>query len=523
MIIASLILAPAIAGLASLFLRSRSGRRALLVATALGHAGLTLAVWSHPPAPVMDGWLAIDSLGLLFLSTVSALFLASAIYGIGYLRREEHARHVDLDESMLFSNEPEAVFIACLLFFLSAMTLVTVCQHFGLLWVGVEATTLASGPLIYFHRHHRSLEATWKYLLICSVGIALALLGNFLLAVAAGAGGEGDSALVSSNLLKHAGQLDPIWLKTAFLFFLVGYGTKMGLAPLHMWLPDAHSEAPSLVSALLSGALLNCAFLGILRAHRLCVAAGEGAFSGGLLVVFGLLSMAIAAVFIIRQTDFKRMLAYSSVEHMGILALGVGLGGAGVYGAFLHAFNHSFTKAALFLAAGNILAAYRTKRIADVRGVSRLLPVTGALWIAGFLSITGSPPFGTFLSEFTILKAALDQDQNVVAALYLVFLSLIFIGMVNIMTSMAQGVPPDEQTETARRESWSEIAAPGVLVALVLFLGLCVPSWMNGTLTKATDGFAVHSVMDSASTEDARPANEVLAAAHRDSQRRGIE
>ena len=190
------------------------------------------------------------------------------------------------------------------------------------------------------------------------------------------------------------------WLKAAFIFLLVGYGTKMGLAPLHTWLPDAHSEAPSVVSALLSGALLNCAFLAILRVHTGLRGGRAWARSRReLLRLFGLFSMAVAAVFILGQTDYKRMLAYSSVEHMGILALGVGLGGAGSFGALLHAVNHSLAKAMLFLLAGNILAAYRTKATAEVRGMARVLPVTGALWIAGFLAITGSPPFGPFVSR----------------------------------------------------------------------------------------------------------------------------
>ena len=489
MLIAGLILIPALAGLAAIFWRSRAGRRALLVAAAAAHAALTAGVWARTPEPILHGWLAVDPLGRLFLTIVSVLFLASAVYAVGYLRREERDRHVDAQEGFLFTNEPEAIFIGCLLLFLSAMTLVTACQHFGLLWVGVEATTLASAPLIYFHRHHRSLEATWKYILICSVGIALALLGNFLLAVAARGAGDGSAGLLAGSLLGHAAGLDARWLKAAFLFFLVGYGTKMGLAPLHTWLPDAHSEAPSLVSALLSGALLNCAFLGILRAHQLCVAAGEAAFSQGLLVVFGLVSMGVAAVFIVRQADFKRMLAYSSVEHMGVLALGVGLGGAGVFGAMFHAFNHSFTKAALFLAAGNILAAYRTKSVRDVRGVLGVLPVTGALWVAGFLSATGSPPFGTFLSEFTILKAGLDQGRVVVAVLYLVFLSLIFIGMVNIVLRMAQGEPSAEGDEGSR-EPWWQFASPAVLLAGVLALGLYVPPQLDQSLKQVSAGFA---------------------------------
>ena len=360
-------------------------------------------------------------------------------------------------------NFPEAVFAGCLLLFLATMTLVSVSRHLGLMWVGVEATTLASAPLIYFHRHHRSLEATWKYLLICSVGIALALLGNFFVAVAARSAGGPMIHLTIDDLVAHAGSLNPLWLKAAFLFFLVGYGTKMGLAPLHTWLPDAHSEAPSVVSALLSGALLNCAFLTILRAHSLLSAAGLAGFSSDLLVLFGLISMAVAAVFILGQADFKRMLAYSSVEHMGILSLGIGIGGVATFGAMLHAVNHSLTKAMLFLAAGNILALYRTKSTIRVRGVLRTLPATGVLWLAGFLAIVGSPPFGPFLSELTILKGVLDAGRPLVAVAYLSALAIVFVGMATIFLRMAYGPPPaalcgdgSPECPAARREPlWS--------------------------------------------------------------------
>jgi hydrogenase-4 component F len=236
------------------------------------------------------------------------------------------------------------------------------------------------------------------------------------------------------------------------ILFLVGYGTKMGLAPLHTWLPDAHSEAPSVVSALLSGALLNCAFLGILRVQQVCAAAGIAAFGQELLVGFGLLSMAVAAVFIPGQSDYKRMLAYSSIEHMGILALGVGVGGGGTFGALLHAVGHAATKAMLFLTAGNILAAYRTKSTAEVRGVLRVLPVSGALWVIGFFAITGSPPFGPFLSELTILRAMLDQGHPWIAAMFLALLAVIFVGMAGIVLEMAQGAPAPEMAGPAHRE-----------------------------------------------------------------------
>jgi len=473
--IAALVLIPALAGLAAFFLRSTEWRRTLLVATAAAQAALTAACWWLRPQPVLHGWLALDAPGLLFLSITSALFLAAAIYAAGYLRCESGHRVTDEEEGFLFDNAPEATFVGCLMVFLSAMTLVTVSQHFGLLWIAIEATTLASAPLIYFHRHHRSLEATWKYLLICSVGIALALLANFFLGVSAAKPGGSAPALVLGELVQQAGRLQTTWLKAAFILFLVGYGTKMGLAPLHTWLPDAHSESPSVISALLSGALLNCAFLGIVRVQQVCVAAGQAAFGQDMLVGLGLISMAVAAVFILGQTDYKRLLAYSSVEHMGILALGVGLGGAGAFGAMLHAVNHSLTKAMLFFVAGNILALYQTKTIGQVRGVLRVTPVTGMLWLGGFLAITGTPPFGPFLSEFTILKAAFDQGHGWVGGLYLVLLALIFIGMATAFLGMAQGQPQKAPGVADRGDRWWETGPPAVLGALVLLLGLYIP------------------------------------------------
>jgi len=483
--IPALLLIPTLAGLVAYFVRANAPRRMLLVLAGVAHATLTGATWVAEPAPWWGGWLGLDGLGRLFLSITSVLFLAAAVYAAAYLRREMPRGREDFEEGFLFDNAPEATFTACLLLFLAAMTLVTTSQAFGLLWIAVEATTLASAPLIYFHRHHRSLEATWKYLLICSVGIALALLGNFFLAVAASGHGITSVGLVLPDLLHGASDLRVAWLRAAFLLFLVGYGTKVGLAPLHTWLPDAHSEAPSVVSALLSGALLNCALLGIMRAQQVCAAAGQAAFGQGLLIGFGLLSMAVAAVFIPGQSDYKRMLAYSSVEHMGILTLGLGLGGAATFGSMLHAVNHSLTKAALFLVAGNILAAYRSKSADDVRGVLRTLPVSGVVWVAALFAITGSPPFGSFTSELTILKAALDQGRATVAITYLALLAVIFVGMATAVLGMAQGAPNDARVPTARREPLLSVAPAVALVAVVLLLGLYIPPVVRSAIENA--------------------------------------
>ena len=494
--ILALILVPAIAGIVAFTIRDHRLRRALLVTTATAHTSLTAVaafggvvvapvqgsvnLGSVVVEPVRAGWLVLDGVGLLFLGITSALFMVASLYTVGYLARESTEEHRDSEEGLLFSNAPEAVFSGCFLFFLSTMTLVTVSHHFGLLWVGIEATTLTTAPLIYFHRHHRSLEAAWKYLLICSVGIALALLGNFFLAVGATREGGGQDPLVLSVLLGNPSHMNVPWLKGAFLCLLVGYGTKMGLAPMHTWLPDAHSEAPSVISALLSGALLNCAFLGILRAQQVLSAAGQAQFGQELLVGFGLVSMGLAAAFIVRQADYKRMLAYSSVEHMGVLALGVGLGGAATFGAMLHAVNHSLAKAMLFLVAGNILALYRTKSADRVRGVSRMLPISGFLWVAGFLAITGSPPFGPFLSEFTILNAALSQQRVGVAVAYLSMLALVFVGMTTIFIRMAQGSPPEAASRP--REPVLAILPPAILAIPVLVLGVYIPPPLSRAL-----------------------------------------
>ncbi len=478
-----LIVLPAVAGIVAFLLPSDGMRRLLLVSVAFVHCALSLSTWFIAPAPLLGTWLAEDALGKLVETLTSVLFFAVSFYALAYLREERNQSHSDFEEGFIFSNAREASFTGCLLLFLAAMTLVAVSQQLALLWVAIEATTLASAPLIYFHRHHRSLEATWKYLLICSVGIALALLGVFFLAVAATNPDGSTTSMVVADLRSSARHLNLPWLKAAFVLLLVGYGTKMGLAPFHTWLPDAHSEAPSVASALLSGALLNCAFLGILRTQEICVAGGLSAFTDELLLVFGLLSMAVAAVFISGQTDYKRMLAYSSVEHMGILAVGVGLGGAAVFGATLHMVNHSLTKAMLFLVAGNILAVYRTKSTEGVSGALSVLPFSGALWLLGFFAITGSPPFGPFLSEFTILKAALDQGQILVAAIYLLLLAVIFAAMAGPALSMAQGAPKAQITAPPR--SMLLRGAPAMLAVGVLVFGVYVPPALTHVLQEA--------------------------------------
>ena len=498
--IAALMLLPLAAGILAFIIRNDKARRALLLWTAKGHFLLTaLMVYLQAaygivfdlhagfiPAlyPRVSGavWFAYDALGVLFLGITSLLFLGASHYAVTYLAAEKRDPGEDADVGFIFNNAPEAVFTGCLLLFLAAMTAVTASRHMGLLWASVEATTLLSAPLIYFHRHKRSLEATWKYLLICSVGIALALMGNLFLGAAGLKGGAG---LDLAGLLSKAGTLDKPLLKAAFLFLFVGYGTKMGLSPFHTWLPDAHSEAPAVVSALLSGALLNCAFLGILRVNSVCASAGLAAFTGGILILFGLFSILTAALFMLGQRDYKRLLAYSSIEHMGILALGIGLGGGAVLGAILGALSHSLAKAGLFFTSGVVLAAEKTKRIADVRGLWRRAPRTAALWLAGFFLITGTPPSGIFLAKFIILREAVALKHYWLAGAYLGLLAILFAGMASVFISMTFGEHEAKPGEKPFAEPSGMLGPAAAFFACVILAGVFIPGWLNDLLAAA--------------------------------------
>ncbi|MBI2344226.1 MAG: NADH dehydrogenase FAD-containing subunit [Deltaproteobacteria bacterium] len=464
------IVIPTLLGIVALLIRGatrRRERRLLLSIGAMVHFILIASFHLFPIAETPWALLSLDPLGLIVLSISSLLFLLVSLYAWGYFHHERAPTHGGVSR----------VFTPCMLFFLATMTLTAVTNHLGILWMAIEGTTLASAPLIYYHRHEKALEATWKYLLICSVGIALALLGLFF--VAAANGGDGSDLTVTS-LMAHGGALDPRWLRIGFILVLVGFGTKMGLAPMHGWLPDAHSEAPSPVSVLLSGALLNCAFLGILRFHQVCLAAHLGPFTTRLFIVFGLISLFVAAAFIVHQRDYKRMLAYSSIEHMGILALGVGIGSG--FGSLLHAINHSIAKALLFLTAGQILVAYKSKTSSEIHGLLRTVPFTGGLLTIGTLAVLGVPPFAPFMSELIICKDGLLHGYGIPVALYLLALGMVFVGMSRIVLGMIHGAP-HPLPQGGERPSWPMLLAPGLLAIPLLFLGIYLPAPLRALLT----------------------------------------
>lgn len=471
---------PCVAGCALLCIRNDALRNRVFIAIAAVHlTGSFAAIAGYIPNGV---WLGVDALSKIFLGITSILFFAVSWYTVEYTRRQPVDAQEDAQEKFLFRNIPRAVFSGCLLFFLSAMTLAIVSRHLGLFWVAMEATTLATAPLIYYHRHHRSLEAMWKYLLICSVGIALALLGNLFLAVA-GMGVTPAASLFIDDLVRNAAVLDVRWLMAAFLFLFVGYGTKMGLAPMHTWLPDAHSESPSPVSALLSGALLNCAFLGIARMQQIFVAGDHQQASNDILIVFGVLSVCFAAVFILGQADYKRMLAYSSVEHMGIIAFACGCGKTGAFFGLLHAINHSCAKAGLFMIAGNIVDTYKTKVASSVQGVVRVLPASGSAWLAGLFIITGFPPAGIFITEFNIFNSAFVSGHIYAGIVYMIGLVVIFAAMARICVPMALGGLPAGLVPA--REKAVRYIVPIILFCIVCVLGVWLPEHARVVLEEA--------------------------------------
>ncbi|HEX8044149.1 proton-conducting transporter membrane subunit [Candidatus Deferrimicrobium sp.] len=459
-----LLIAP-LAGLIMALL-SRAPWQAAL-GTVLGSAGLLSGAVIQGVSPRVAAWgelLRLDELGSYFLLIVAGVHFLCSVYSYGYFRRE-------LEGGGIGPSKVRMYHVWINLFVLS-MVVVVCSHHLALQWVAVEATTLFSAPLIYLHGDRRGMEAAWKYLLICSVGIALAFLGIIFLSRAAG-----DVPLTYTALPLAAKRLDLRFLRLAFLFFLVGYGTKMGLAPMHTWLPDAHSQAPAPASAMLSGVLLNCALLSILR----IAPAIPGPYASPLLILFGILSIAVPALLVAVQRDIKRLLAFSSIENMGIVVLGIGFGGAARPAALLHVLNHSVAKVLLFLVAGDLILRFGTQKIRHIHGILRETPLRGVLLFGGILAITGSPPFGAFWSEFGILVGGIAGGHMAVSLAYLVLLAILFGSFLMYGSDMVfgEGVP----RKLAVPELWCLLPACVLLLAS-LWLGLHVPAGLYKTLER---------------------------------------
>jgi len=468
--IALLLTIPLLGSIAAWVMPDNRQRPLILPLVAALHLIIALALLAATPPPTLNGWIYLDPLGKLVLLGVSILFFFCAIYSVGYLayRQERSNRTLCMGLSLC----------------LAAMSLVTVSQHLGLLWVAIETTTLTMAPLIYFNRNARSIEATWKYMLICSVGIAMALLGLYFLAYATIVANH-EPTLLLAPLLAGAKALSPAWLNGAFIFLLVGFGTKIGLAPLHTWKPDAYGEAPGLVGALLAGGLVNCGFLGICRICQICMAAGNTLFFQEALIGLGFLSMMTAAVFVLKQADFKRLLAYSSVEHIGFMAIGLGMGKGALSGTLFHLFNNGLTKGVLFLTAANIHRSYNSKRVDRVRGVMGRLPWSGWLFLAALFAITGSPPFSTFISEFMILSGIFDSGRAAAGVAIIVLFGIIFIGMATTILPILTGRAGKDLDDSGYRDRVLTVAPPFTLMLLALLFGIWIPAPLQTILAEA--------------------------------------
>lgn len=445
----------------------------LLASVVVFLAATSLLFTIRTPIFFWHNYLFVDALGCWVALCTAVVYLLASIYAVGYMR-------------LLAQDKYLPGFYALFAGFAWTMLLAVFVNNIGMFWIAIELTTLVSTFLVGFERAAESIEAAWKYIIVVSAGITLALLGTVLLYW----GGSlilGPSYDMTWQVLRDvAPHMNPVLLKLGFLLVLAGYGTKVGLAPMHTWLPDAHSEGPTPVSAMLSGALLNTAMLGIVRFLAIVDAANIGSLPHTTLVVLGIFSVFIGTLFIVRQEGIKRLMAYSSVEHMGILALGFGFGGVlGIAGALYHMLNHSLNKSLMFFGAGNSMRRYGTKEMPALRRVLHEFPVSGLLWLAGAVAITGAPPFGLFLSEFSILRAGFSGQNLWAAIVMLILLIIIFIGFLRHFGAMYFGRRPEGTPQGAIVSAWCVVPMWLALVPL-LIMGL----WWPDGLMRVFDGIA---------------------------------
>ncbi len=440
---------------------------ALSLATFIAACTLTARVISEGNLLLFGEWFFLDAFNVFLVALTAFVGLTTSLFSRPYMRIEmEHGR-VTARRLRLY----HAMYQLFMLTMLVALT----TNNMGLLWVAMEAATLSTVLLVTLYRTAASLEAGWKYFILCGVGIAQALFGTILLYFAAEKilGAEGVTALLWTHLNTVKGQLEPAVLGLAFVFLLVGYGTKVGLAPLHNWLPDAHAEGPTPISAVLSGLLLNVAIYAVVRCKVLVEGSLQSSLPAQMLMGFGLVSAVLAAFFLWRQRDIKRLFAYSSIEHMGIVTFAFGMGGAVAnFAALLHMTVHSLTKSAIFFTVGHAAQKAGSQLMDEIRGLVTISPTIGWGLMAGTLAILGLPPFGVFASEFLILTTAMKQ-QPWAAPILLLALGVAFAAIFRRVQPMVFG------ETTARRLPHPPALLPVfVHLAIVLALGLYVPPYL---------------------------------------------
>lgn len=483
-----LLVVPAAGAILCLILRSPrailAGVCAVVAAETIAAGAAVWTVFTQGPVEAFNSWFYLDALSAYHLAILLVVFALSSVYAWFYFGQEIRVDH--------FSRRNARRFGSLWLGSLGAMALVLISNNLGLVWVGVEATTVLTAFLICLHRTAGSLEAMWKYLIVCSVGVAFAFIGTLLIGAAAGqAHLPAADALLWTRLRDVAPTLNPALMKMAFIFLLIGYGTKAGLAPMHNWLPDAHSQAPAPVSAVFSGFLLNSALYCLLRCLPLVeTATGNVGWASGLLTLIGLVSIIVAAAFILFQSDAKRLLAYSSVEHMGIIALGVGLGGLGVFAAMFHVLNHSLCKPLAFFSAGRLGQRFGTHDLKALAGAARSAPLWGGGLFVSLLALVGVAPFAIFLSEFLILKAAVDKGSYLVLSVFLVGLSIVFVAALRYAIAAAWGQSaaasaPAAKVPPLEKSSLLEKALVWAPLTLLLVAGLWMPAFLSGAMKEA--------------------------------------
>ncbi len=427
---------------------------------------------------ILGGLFYIDSLSIIVLDIVLVIGLMASIYSVGYMNEE--IRHGKIEAGRL------RIYYILMYSFIFTMVLALSVKNMGIMWVAVEATTLSSAFLVGFYNDRYAIEAAWKYVIICSVGIAIALLGITLLHLSSMDILSSNQFLDWTALYENAATLKSPMIKFAFIFILVGFGTKAGLAPMHTWLPDAHSQAPSPISALLSGVLLNSAMYGIIRAVSIVNRnLTSSVYTGRLLIAVGILSILTAAIFIMTQKDYKRLLAYSSIEHMGIISVAVGIfTPLSVFGALFHMINHSLTKSMLFLTSGNILQKYDTKMILKISGLLKVLPVSGLAFLLGLFAITGTPPFSVFSSEISIITALFDSDNLFVGIVFVLLMAVVFasfaVALFNIFYKK-----DGAQTPEAGEKNIPGTVCIAVLLIAIAATGLFMPEGIRNLLNNA--------------------------------------
>ncbi len=449
----------------------------LLAALVAAAAALPLPFLARTPVVALGGYLLVDRFGAWVALCAALVYALASLYAVGYMR---------------LLGEPQRLWRFYALFAGFAWTTLAapLMNNAGVYWIAVELTTLVSTFLVSFEHAPESIEAAWKYIIVVSAGISLALLGTVLFYWAGTAVLGPHYDMTWQALDRAAPDMNPTLVTLAFLLTLVGYGTKAGLAPLHTWLPDAHSEGPAPVSALLSGALLNTALVGIVRLKSVAEGAGASTIPRNALIVLGVVSLTVAALFIVRQRGIKRLMAYSSVEHMGVMALGFGFGGAaGVAGALYHMLNHALTKSLMFFGAGVMMRAYGTKEITGIRRVGAYFPLAGALWLAGAVAITGAPPFGLFLSELSVLRAGFTPAHAWAVAAMLVILVVVFAGFLNHFRVMYFTEAPVSAPRTEVASGWC-VSAMVLAGAPVLVLGLWWPAAFSAVFHAVTVSLA---------------------------------